>query len=197
MLQYKIYWLIILISGTLTGYAQKRMEVEATNRVYMQKADTIYEFYAIKPPQKLRSMPPDIEKEYYWYKSDNILVTRGGFDGRILHGSYKVYYPNQNLNEKGSFYYGMKDGVWKTWYPNGNLQSEQTWNKGQKEGDYTFYDMQGKRVKQYTYKRDLLSGYQFEYHNDTLTSKIMYKDGKIIPESPAILRNKRRDSTND
>lgn len=196
-MQYKVCWIIILISGTLSGYTQKGMEVEATNRVYMQKADTVYEFYAIKPPKKLKRSYPEIEKEYHWYKSDNILVTRGGFDGRILHGSYKVFYPNQNLNEKGNFYYGMKDGVWQTWYPNGSMKSTQTWSEGQKEGYYTFFDMQGKKVKQYTYKHDLLSGYQFEYQNDTLTSKVKYKDGNIIPESPAVPGNKSQDSTNN
>ncbi|HRO44815.1 MAG TPA: hypothetical protein PLE34_03095 [Agriterribacter sp.] len=163
----------------------------------MQKADTIYEFYAIKPPKKLRGKPLEIEKEYYWFKSDNILISKGGFDGRILHGSYTVFYPNQNLNEKGNFYHGMKDGVWQTWYPNGTIKSTQTWSKGQKEGNYTFFDMQGKKVKQYTYKRDLLSGYQLEYQNDTLASKILYKEGKIIPESPAIPKNKSQDSTNN
>ena len=41
-----------------------------------------------------------------------ILVTQGGYNGRLLNGDFRVFYPNKNLKENGNYQFGLKEGTW-------------------------------------------------------------------------------------
>lgn len=93
---------------------------------------------------------------YYWYKRDTILTTMGGYDGHLLDGEYKVFYPDRNFKEHGSFDKGLKTGIWKTWFPGGKLASVVNWKKGRKDGPFVLYDVTGKVMRSGRYLADEL-----------------------------------------
>ena len=152
----KLSLLIILIIIASTIYSQDKLEITALNRITLNRKDTIYQFFVQKAPEKLKVQT---DLDYYWFAPDTILVTTGGFDGKLLHGGYKVFYPNKNLKEEGSFDNGSKTGVWRRWDPDGRLLTITNWNKGKKEGPFTEYGPDGKII-----------------------NNSIYKDGKIVTE---------------
>jgi antitoxin component YwqK of YwqJK toxin-antitoxin module len=114
---------------SVNSFSQNKLETTALNRVTYQKKDTVYLFYVAKAPDKLKVR---MRNKYHWFASDTILITSGGFDGKLLHGTFKVFYPNKNLKEEGEFEYGRKTGIWRSWATNGMLVEVVKW-KGRKK----------------------------------------------------------------
>jgi antitoxin component YwqK of YwqJK toxin-antitoxin module len=80
---------------------------------------------------------------YYWYSSNKIHSTQGGYSGRLLNGNYKEFYPDKTLKEEGDFKEGLKDGIWKDWNPHGDLSQQYTWKKGLLSGKFIICDEKG------------------------------------------------------
>jgi hypothetical protein len=96
------------------------------------------------------------DRFYFWYSSNTIHSTQGGFSGRLLNGSYKEYFPNKNLKEEGVFKEGLKEGIWKTWNESGNLIRQYTWKKGLRSGKYFLCNEKGYITETGTYKNNML-----------------------------------------
>ncbi len=118
----------IIVLFFFQGSSQVINQITALNRINISKQDTLYTFYAKNVAKEVKVIKG---KNYYWYYRDTILITKEGYDGRLLEGLYTVYYPNKNLKEQGNFINGLKDGEWKFWYPNGELASVEKWKKGE------------------------------------------------------------------
>src|SRR4051812_435661 len=56
---------------------------------------------------------PRTDRSYYWYGSNAVHITQGGYSGKLLHGKYQEYYPDKSLREQGEFQKGLKEGTWK------------------------------------------------------------------------------------
>jgi len=110
--------------------ADDRLLADALDRRTILRKDTLYLFYVAEEGKIVK---PDINKLYYWFRTDTVLTTAGGFGGRVLNGEYKVYYPNKNLREAGQFRYGLKVGDWKIWNPDGSLQTLVQWKEGEEK----------------------------------------------------------------
>lgn len=128
---------------------------------------------------------------YYWYKADRIRVTRGGYDGKPLHGEYKQFDGNQNLKEKGTFKKGLKSGTWKTWYPNGELKDVSNWKNGIRHGASTTYSIDHRLLQEQTYRKDKLLIKPIKSLTDTTTHtfrpiKRKRKDTKETKDNSAI-----------
>ncbi len=54
----------------------------------------------LKEPKQFK---PDVDLTYHWYTSQKIMETKGGFDGKLLHGTYRSFYLNDQLFESGEF----------------------------------------------------------------------------------------------
>jgi hypothetical protein len=156
---------------------QEELKMDALNRVIINKSDTLYQFYAIKPNDKQQRAAGN--HYYFWFKSDTILVTRSGFDGKLLHGEYKVFYPNKNLKEQGNFKNGLKTGEWKSWHNNGEIQSVSHWRKGRKDGKLEEYDINGYKIRTAQFNNDSLFRNKQEYSKDTVVSKGQNKNRKL------------------
>jgi antitoxin component YwqK of YwqJK toxin-antitoxin module len=98
-------------------------------------------FQVLSDSKKVKYLPA---YTYWWYKSNTILRTTGGADGRLLNGEYVCFYPDNNLKEKGSFFKGVKDKLWISWYSNGKISEQVTWKKGVINGERFIYDKDGK-----------------------------------------------------
>jgi antitoxin component YwqK of YwqJK toxin-antitoxin module len=124
----------------------------------------------------------DDDKYYYWFSANDIKTSRGGYDGKLLHGVYTEFYSNKNLKQKGEFKYGLKIGEWKSWNMAGEYEEIVNWKKGRKYGRFRMFNANGKVVKEGRYKDDILNGRIRAYMNDGTIESIYYKDGSPMLE---------------
>lgn len=144
----------------------------------------------LKEPKQFK---PDVDLTYHWYTAQKIMETKGGFDGKLLHGTYRSFYLNDQLFESGEFKYGVKSGEWKNWYPDGKLKEITNWKKGRKNGNYALYSDYGKVMAKGAFKDDLLTGTFTTYDtNGNLTSKRKYKKGKEIIKTEKVKKEKTK-----
>ena len=62
-----------------------------------------------------------LKETYFWYKSNRVIQTVGGYQGQLLNGYYIESYPNGQLKLKGHFCSGQQCGIWKYWNEEGKL----------------------------------------------------------------------------
>ncbi|MES2807017.1 MAG: hypothetical protein V4619_00220 [Bacteroidota bacterium] len=172
---------LILITCGFSAWAQKMPDF-GTNRVRISADDKIIQAELL--PVK---SDPDTETDrlYYWYGSNKIHITQGGFSGRLLNGQYIEYYLNKNIKEEGRFVKGLKEGVWKNWTENGVLQQSFTWKKGIKQGEFIAFDNKGAIRQQGKYNVNLLNGTVKTIDTTGKLSFTRYRDGKVIVDSPS------------
>jgi len=113
-----------------------------------------------------------INRFYYWYSSNAIKKTQGGYSGKLLNGLYVEYWPNKNLREQGNFYGGLKDKEWSSWSENGFLLRKVMWKMGEKSGVSEYFDEFGNLKERRTYSHNILSPHiQYFGGKDTVTQK--------------------------
>jgi hypothetical protein len=126
---------------------------------------------------------------YYWFSTNKILETRGGYDGKLLDGRFAVFYMNSNLKEKGKFKRGLKDGEWVSWFENGKLMEIVTWKCGLKNGPYRSFDETGRPVLETEYKKGMLHGKMVTYVKGVVTDTREYRNDKEVePKAPKTKR---------
>jgi hypothetical protein len=132
---YRIVFLMSFLIAHAIVYAQMEDEyglrTTAQGRRIINRGDTLYSFYVQKPSQPVKT---EINKLYYWFRKDTIMTTTGDYDGWLLDGPYRVYYPDRQLRESGNFHNGLREGEWKTWLPDGRLMRVVHWKKGEQTG---------------------------------------------------------------
>ena len=160
--------------------AQEMPFMAAKNRVLLHENDTLYQFYTAQTPLKSHIK---LNRKYYWYKSDTILATQGSFSGKLLHGSFKSFYPNNNLLQEGNYRYGLKEGTWKEWYPSGLLKSITKWKKKGRKGNYLEYTENSKKLRKGVIKNDLFTGTLWDYVSDGKIKKSIYVKGEKVEKA--------------
>jgi antitoxin component YwqK of YwqJK toxin-antitoxin module len=179
---YKFLYALLLLSylqpATVT-LAQNGTTLPGSNRVMLRRADTVIYAYLYEQSKKVK---PDLEKYYYWYKSQELKTTHGSYDGRLLDGEYTEYYPNKQLKTKGSFRKGIKSGRWINWNEQGEYQYLCQWKNGRRNGPFREYDEAGKLLRCGNYKDDVLDGCLTEYTADGKPQQKQYRHGAPLPE---------------
>jgi hypothetical protein len=128
-----------------------------------------------------KKFSPDNDRVYMWYAAQKIIETKGGYDGKLIHGTYRAFYLNDQLKEKGNIKYGLKHGEWKYWYSDGKLKEVITWNNGVKNGKYFLYNDYGQLMAKGRFKDDKLNGWFYTYNgNGKIADKKKYKLGDEI-----------------
>src|SRR3989344_7623881 len=130
----KRFALLILLLPISTFAQQKQ---KPTFPVYVNYPDYTVKADVFSNPQKI-SVNENLT--YYWYSSNKIIETKGGYDGKVLNGSYTSFYLSKNLKEKGSFKDGLKTSTWTSWNIDGKINEITTWKKGMKNGVYKKYN---------------------------------------------------------
>lgn len=130
---------------------------------------------------------------YTWFKYNQVFITQGGYDGRILDGNYTCSFKNSSLKIKGVFKNGLKIGTWYEWFPDGKLKEISNWKNGQKNG-ITFYYEKGLLTKSETFKNDILNGKVIKYQNG-ITNSFYYRNG-VIKSSHSSKAKVKRGMTN-
>lgn len=153
-----IYKAVMIFCGVLLsvgGFAQKEIEIPVNHRVVLNFHEYVVYADILASERKFK---PKARRYYFWYNANDIKRTRGGYDGKLLHGEYTEFYPDKNLKRKGQFRYGLKKGTWKTWYHSGEIETVVRWKKGKMHGDFRYYDEEGRLVKQGSHRNDHVHG---------------------------------------
>ncbi len=175
---FRLFLFLLLFS--VTAWAKPSPEKSKTYLVYVN-----YELYSVRA-YVLRDNGRTVANNaltYFWYGANAIQQTRGGFDGKLLHGDYKAFYLDNNLKEAGKFAKGLKTGEWKTWHAGGKLAEIIHYRKGLRHGMYESFDEQGKPVLVAHYRNGQLHGEMMTYRDGKVVNKRLYKHGEdVVPE---------------
>jgi hypothetical protein len=125
------------------------------------------------------------------------METKGGYDGKLLHGYYKSFYLNNQLKESGEIKYGTKHKEWRYWYSDGTLKEIINWKEGRKDGVYKIFNDQGKLIAKGYFKNDLIHGKFYTYDNsEKITATKKYRYGKeILPKVKRTKKQKEKHET--
>ena len=153
-----------------------------------------YDDYTVKTQMLSHAKTIDVNNElvYMWYGQQKIIETKGGYEGKLIHGKYTSFYLSNQLKEQGQINYGLKIKEWKYWYPDGKLREVINWKNGKKTGKYLLYNDYGQLMAKGNFKNDKLHGKFFTYGpNGTITEKKKYKNGEEIIPKKRIKKEKK------
>lgn len=142
-----------------------------------------FDDYTVKTQMLSQNKKIDVDNDrvYLWYASQKIMETKGGYDGKLIHGTYRAFYLNNQLKEQGEIRYGLRHKEWKYWYPDGKLKEIINWKKGMKNGSYYLYNDYGQLMAKSNFKNDKLNGKFYTYGpNGKILEKKRYKKGEEI-----------------
>lgn len=129
---------------------------------------------------------------YYWYKSNQVLQTKGGYDGKLLHGAYAEFYLNNNLKEKGLYKKGLKSGEWKSWHENGQLKEIIKFRNGLNHGKFLAYNEKGELLLLANYRKGKLHGQTVSYENGKVLASHKYRKGIELLPKPAKIKEEKK-----
>lgn len=184
-------YIFIFFSLFIKSVAQSFVEPDKMKsfNITVNYPDYTVKTQMLKDPKKIK-LDPDLS--YHWYISQKIMETKGGFDGKLLHGYYKSFYLTDQLFESGEFYYGVKSGEWKNWYPDGKLKEITNWKNGRKNGKYILYSDLGVLMATGEFEKDELTGEFKTYDNFGKESSVRkYKNGKEIIKKEKVEKVKK------
>ncbi len=157
---------------------------EFNNEFVKQYKDSVIRFrYTYDKPEKV------IYEWYYWV--DTVLhKTRGGYNGKLLDGSYEKFDANGNMLVKGNFLIGLRNWVWKYWNDRGELIRVENWKSGKKDGAFIYYGNNGSLLKEVNYKDGYLNGTTIVYSVDSILSKKYFKKGQLVHKKEGFFKRK-------
>jgi len=170
----KFTLLLFLIFIFKVSFAQLKIEDFDIRLITIHYEDSVVKAQILNENKK---MNPVEDRLYHWYKSNKIFMTKGGFDGHLLHGIYTELHKDQNLKVKGTFKNGLKNGKWMSWYENGQVRNVVFWKKGVKNGIFRYYISSGQLIKEGRYSKDKLNGKVKIYDPYDKVKILIYKKG--------------------
>lgn len=177
-------FLLLILLFSLGISAQKPIDpakIIAFNITVNTEQSTI-KTQMLKNPKQIKIID---EADYLWYSSNKIMETKGGYDGKLIHGYYKSFYLSNQLKEKGKVKYGLKSGEWRYWYENGLLKEIITWKNGKKNGKYILFNEEGGKMASGKFKNDLLHGKFITYaKNGKVLEKKKFRNGNELVKKP-------------
>jgi hypothetical protein len=175
----QIFWVIFI--GTV--YSLKAQSFDPPSKLKQFSITVNYDDYTVKT--EMLAQPKTIcvsnDRTYMWYAAQKIMETKGGYDGKLIHGPYRSFYLNNQLREKGFVKNGLRNKQWKYWYSDGKLREVITWKNGTKCGPYELYNDFGQLMAKGRFKNDKLQGKFYTYGNGgSLIEKKVYKNGNEL-----------------
>lgn len=188
MLHKALFALLMLLS--VVSYSQKPIDytkIKSFN-IIVNYPDCTVKTQMLKDAKKMEANENYV---YHWYASNKIMTTKGGFDGKLLHGYYHCFYLNNNLKESGQFKYGIKNGEWRYWFEDGKLKEIVNWKKGKKNGKYKLYNQVGDLIAESNFKDDKMNGKFKSYSSGRLVETLKYKDGELVVKKTKVKEEKQ------
>ena len=186
----KFFLFIVFLSSLLNGFsvtAQNKKRDKECSAFTINTSNSTIKFEVLSNKE---SFHPEEALTYYWYSTNKILETKGGYDGKLLHGQYSCFYMNNNLKEKGKFKKGLKDGEWITWFESGKIMEIITWKGGIRNGKYKSFDETGHPVLEAEYRKGMLNGKMTTYLKGEVSDVKVYRNDKEVP--PKVKKEKQK-----
>lgn len=175
-------WLLLVVVSICFGQKPIDPDKIVAFNITVNSENTTVKTQMLKNSKEIKV---DNTVSYLWYTSNKIMETKGGYDGKLLHGYYKSFYLNNQLKEKGRVKYGLKNKQWKYWYENGMLREVITWKDGKKNGLYEMFNDNGNVMARGNFKDDLLHGKFYTYDKaGKIIEKKKFKNGNEIIKPP-------------
>lgn len=176
----KSVYIILFVFNAFHVYSQRFVEPEK-----MKQFNIIvnYSDYTVKTQilKENKKTSPNADLTYAWYTSQKIIETKGGFDGKLIHGYYRAFYLNDQLKESGEYRFGVKNSLWKSWYPDGKLKEITRWRRGIKTGEFSLYNDDGRIMVKGRFKEGKLHGRLYAFGNDGKISSVQkFKNGREL-----------------
>jgi antitoxin component YwqK of YwqJK toxin-antitoxin module len=171
---------------SLNSFSQKYVEPD---QIKQFNITVNYEDYTVKTQmlKNNKSISINNERIYMWYASQKIMETKGGYEGKLIHGKYTSFYLNNQLKEQGHIKYGLRNKEWKYWYADGKLKEIISWKNGVKNGTYCLYNDYGQLMAKSNFKNDKLHGKFYTYGlNGIIIDKKKFKNGEEIIPKPKV-----------
>jgi hypothetical protein len=176
---FKLFFLTVLVFSIHENYAQDSFKEKKSYTLTVNTNNSTIKFEVLS---KKETFPAQKSLIYFWYSTNKILSTTGGYDGKLLNGAYAAFYLNNNLKEKGKFYKGLKDGQWISWFENGKIMEIVNWKRGLRHGAFRSFDETGRPVLEAEYSHGKLNGRMATYTNGVVTDSRVYADDKeVVP----------------
>jgi hypothetical protein len=152
------------------------------------KIPKTFTHYINEPEQSIKvsvmatkvEITPKEELTYFWFSSNKVLFTKGGFDGYLLHGIFSSFYANKNLKEKGCYKNGLREGKWMAWFENGQIREILNYHNGKKTGRYELYNELGLPMVKARFRNDKLHGRMYTFLNNKIQTKQRFRNGNEI-----------------
>ena len=172
---------ISIITMLLSVWVTNAQDIKLPKQKIPVQYDSYYAYVELLEEDKIKKV--DNTLFYYWLKAKEIHISRGGYEGKLLHGEYSAFYNNDNIKEQGHFNKGLKHGTWKEWFPSGEMKSMSEWKNGMLHGTVKYYDEYGKLVSCKQYKNDKAHGKHYTC-SDSAMVITRYRNGKEIKTKP-------------
>jgi len=173
-------WIYVLFFSLLIpsrGFPQREVKKSNTREVIVMQEDTLVRAYILTGTADFKVVE---QLEYFWYRAGIITSNRGGYSGKLLHGSYHAFVDGKLICQ-GWFEHGLKTGKWTCWYGNGDISEISTWGKGVRDGEFAKYGATGNIITMGNYKDGLLHGEISIHQGDSLVIKKYRKGEEKIP----------------
>ncbi|MCC8427247.1 toxin-antitoxin system YwqK family antitoxin [Mucilaginibacter sp. UR6-11] len=174
--------LLLFLLGTTFSVTAQKIPDYGFNKVRISAGDKVIQA-ELKPVASTPSVETD--RFYYWYSSNIIHSTQGGFSGKLLNGKYTEYYLNKNIQEEGVFKKGLKDNIWKNWDESGVLTQIYTWKNGIKTGEFSLFYPNGNLKQTGNYNNNLLDGKVKSYNESGTETITTYHKGTLVVNKPS------------
>ncbi len=103
------------------------------------------------------------------------------YNNNKLHGSYKTFYPNGQIDIDTTYHNSLKHGTYTRFYENGQIMQSTTYNLGSIHGSFTSFYPNGQPDIECNYKLGKLDGnYKKWKVNGILQSQHQYHNGKLL-----------------
>lgn len=181
--------IILLLLAHPAGSALCAKSNPSATSIYINSPDSSVHAYITAQTTNLTAKCGYV---YYWYASNQLCYTDGGYSGRLLHGIYSSYYPNHFLLAQGNFKLGLKDGCWKRWFSNGMVHEIVHYNRGKLDGSYEVYASSGELLMRMYYRNGVRAGKTKIFSQGKTDSVIRYKKG--VPVVPK--KDRKKDKLN-
>lgn len=177
---FRLILIVLFVFSTLQLFPQTPTKQGKTYTININNKDESVQLSVLSKKVQLNT---NKDLTYYWYASNKLMKTQGGYDGKLLHGQYVSFYLFNNLKEKGKFKKGLKNGEWLSWYENGKIKEVANWKNGLRKGKYQLYNEAGELVTEGYYKQDKQQCLWTNYQSGKIVSQKKYRKGlEIIPK---------------
>jgi len=120
----------------------------------------------------------NIHGSYKRWLKDGQLENETNYENGVVHGMSKFWYPNGQLESETNYENGLLHGMSNSWYLNGGKKEECSYVNGKRDGRYTYFYDDGMWFISSRYKNGKLNGNYITWNPDGIKNKkVVYENG--------------------